>query len=68
MQNGFTEEEAEAMSWICRQKAAGKFWGATSGLFLAATWGHYHERVLRYLPFTFDRRLTQLAIVMVRAP
>lgn len=65
MENGFTEDEAAAMSWICRQKAAGKFWGASTGLFLAITWGHLHERLIQYVPFSFNRRLTQLGIIMV---
>jgi len=65
MQEGFTEDEAAAMSWICRQKAAGKFWGASTGLFLALSWGHMHERIVRFLPFTFHRGLTQLGIIMV---
>jgi hypothetical protein len=65
MQEGFTESEAAAMSWVCRQKAAGKFYGATTGLFLALTWGHLHERLLQYTPFTFNRKLSQLGIIMV---
>lgn len=65
MQNGFTEDEAKAMAWICKQKAEGKFWGATSGLFLALTWGHYHHRILHYFRLSFSPRLTQLGIIMV---
>jgi hypothetical protein len=65
MQEGFTESEAAAMSWICKQKAAGKFYGATSGLFLALTWGHLHDRILQYIPVAFNRKLTQLGIIMV---
>jgi hypothetical protein len=65
MENGFTEKEAAAMSWICKQKAAGKFWGAGSGLFLALTWGHFHHRLVNYLPFTFNKGFSQLGIIMV---
>lgn len=42
MENGFSEGEAEAMSWIAKQKAKGKLYGATTGLFLAVSWGHWH--------------------------
>lgn len=65
MQNGFTEDEAAAMAWICAQKAAGKFVGATSGLFLALTWGHYHDRIFHYFKFRGNKILFQLGIVMV---
>lgn len=54
------------MAWICKQKAQGKFWGASTGLFLALTWGHYHHNIIKYLKFSFNPRLTQLGIIMVR--
>lgn len=53
------------MAWICQQKAEGKFWGASTGLFIALTWGHFHDRVLQYFRLSFDRRFTQLGIIMV---
>lgn len=53
------------MAWICKQKAQGKFWGATTGLFIALTWGHYHHRFLHYFRLSFNPRLTQLGIIMV---
>jgi hypothetical protein len=66
MENGFTEKEASAMSWICKQKAAGKFWGAGTGLFMAVSWGHWHNYLMQYTPFRWNKQLTQLAIIMVR--
>lgn len=65
MECGFTEREAEAMAWICQQKAKGKFVGATTGLFLALTWGHWHDNIIKHLKINFSRRITQLGIVMV---
>lgn len=53
------------MAWICAQKAAGKFYGATTGLFLAYTWGHYHDRMFHYLKWRGNRMLFQLGIIMV---
>lgn len=65
MEVGFSEEEAEAMSWIAQQKAQGKFVGAASGLFLAVSWGHWHTRILSHFNFHFSQRFTQLGIIMV---
>lgn len=64
-QNGFTNDESSAMAWICKQKAQGKFWGASTGLFLAFTWGHYHDQVIQYFRVNFNRKFTQLGIIMV---
>jgi hypothetical protein len=64
MEVGFNEGEAEALSWIAQQKAKGKFFGATSGLFLALTWGHWHHRILAYFKLNFSMRFTQLGIIM----
>ena len=60
MEVGFTEEEARAMTWIAEQKAKGKFVGATSGLFLALTWGHWHHRILAYFNLHFSMRIKLL--------
>lgn len=65
MECGFSDSEAEAMAWIAQQKAKGKFVGATSGLFMAITWGHWHDRITQMLKFSFNRRITQLGIIMV---
>ena len=54
------------MSWIAQQKAKGKFIGASSGLFLALTWGHWHDRILGYFRVRFSPRLSQLAIIIVK--
>ena len=64
MECGFSEGEAEAMAWVCQQKAKGKFVGAASGLFLAFSWGHWHDRIMPYLGLRFNRRFTQLGIIM----
>lgn len=66
MEYGFSESEAEAMAWIAQQKAKGKFVGATSGLFMALTWGHWHDNITRALKISFNRRITQLGIIMVQ--
>eukprot|EP00178_Gracilaria_changii_P022757 TRINITY_DN67866_c0_g1_i1.p1 TRINITY_DN67866_c0_g1~~TRINITY_DN67866_c0_g1_i1.p1 ORF type:complete len:140 (-),score=3.04 TRINITY_DN67866_c0_g1_i1:108-527(-) len=52
------------MSWIAQQKARGKFWGASTGLFLAISWGHWHDRILGYFRINYSKRLTQLGIIM----
>ena len=54
------------MSWIAQQKAKGKFIGASSGLFLALTWAHWHDRILGYFRVRFSPRLSQLAIIIVK--
>ena len=53
------------MSWIAQQKAKGKFVGASTGLFLALSWGHWHDRILGYFRLRFNQRFTQLGIIMV---
>ena len=54
------------MSWIAQRKSKGKFYGAATGLFLAATWGHWHDRILRAFRFHFPRGITQFGIVIVK--
>jgi len=51
------------MSWIAEQKPKGKFIGLLAGTFLAASWGHWHDRIVSYLRFNFNRRYTQLFII-----
>jgi len=53
------------MSWIAEQKPKGKFFGLVTGLFLAASWGHWHDRIVSYLKFSFNRRYTQFYIIAV---
>ena len=65
MECGFSNEEAEAMTWIAQQKAKGKFVGASLGLFLAFSWGHWHDRLTQLLRLNFNRRITQLGIIIV---
>lgn len=66
MENGFSEGEAEAMTWIAQQKAKGKFMGATAGLFMGVAWGHWHDQLLSRFRLNFNKRLTQLGIIMVK--
>lgn len=53
------------MSWIAEQKPKGKFFGLLTGIFLAASWGHWHDRIVSYLKFSFNRRYTQFYIIAV---
>lgn len=51
------------MSFIAEQKPKGKFIGLMGGLFLAFSWGHWHDRILSYFRFSFNKRYTQFYIV-----
>ena len=63
---GFSDKEAEAMTWIAEQKSKGKFLGFLSGSFVALTWGHFHERIFAHLNIRCSRVYSQLAILGVR--
>lgn len=65
---GFSEREAEAMSWIAEQKPRGKFYGLLSGSFLALTWGHWHDRIMQHFGIKCKRYYTQLALIGVLSP
>ena len=45
IENGFSEEEARALTWIGEQKPKGKFYGLISGAFVVATWRQWHQRI-----------------------
>lgn len=53
------------MSFIAEQKPKGKFVGLVSGVFLAVSWGHWHDRIMSYFRFNFNKRYTQFYIVAV---
>jgi hypothetical protein len=62
---GFSDREAQAMTWISQQKPQGKFYGVLGGSFLAFTWGHFHERIFGQFGIKCNRIYTQLAILGV---
>lgn len=62
---GFSDREAEAMTWIAEQKPRGKFYGALTGSFMAFAWGHWHDRIFAHFGFKCKRIYTQLAILSV---
>lgn len=53
------------MSFIAEQKPKGKFVGLVSGAFLALSWGHWHDRIMSYFRFNWNKRYTQFYIVAV---
>jgi len=53
------------MSFIAEQKPKGKFVGLVSGAFLAVSWGHWHDRIMSYFRFNWNKRYTQFYIVAV---
>lgn len=63
---GFSDREAEAMSWISEQKPKGKFYGFLAGSFLAASWGHWHHKIFGYYGIRCNKIYTQLFIIGVR--
>lgn len=64
---GFSEREAEAMTWIANQKPMGKFYGFLSGSFMAAAWGHWHNRIFAHFGIKCNRIYTQLFILGVQS-
>jgi hypothetical protein len=62
---GFSDREAQAMTWISEQKPKGKFFGFLSGSFMALTWGHFHERIFSHFGIKCSKIYTQLAILGV---
>lgn len=65
---GFSQREAEAMTWIANQKPMGKFYGFLSGSFMAVAWGHWHNRIFAHFGIKCNRIYTQLFILGVPFP
>lgn len=65
VESGFSDREAEAMSWLADQKPKGKMSGLFAGTFLAFAWGHWHERLLGYFGIRCNKIYWQLLIVGV---
>ena len=53
------------MSWIAEQKPKGKFIGLVTGVFLAFSWGHWHDRIASYFRFNWNKRFSQFFFVAV---
>jgi hypothetical protein len=53
------------MSWIAEQKPKGKFIGLVTGVFLALSWGHWHDRVMSYFKFNWNKRYSQFFFIAV---
>ena len=53
------------MAWLSEQKPKGKFYGLLAGSFMAASWGHWHDRIFSHFGIRCSRLYTQLAILGV---
>jgi hypothetical protein len=53
------------MSWIAEQKPKGKFIGLATGVFLAFSWGHWHDRCMSYFRFNWNKRFSQFFLIAV---